>query len=156
MLKRRGASISPWTDFIGKISVSGMKRVRLRLHHRLLTIHDPEIDRTTIGSKIEDATPSVVVADLRGYAILAESIVLEAHVATKVTDQGQVTIPKWVQDQVGGPGSEVVFRRAADGCVIIEKAAVTMPLDPDRFAKLRGIADAGLSTDEIMAMTRGD
>jgi antitoxin PrlF len=75
---------------------------------------------------------------------------------TKVTDEGQVTIPRWVQDQVGGPGSEVVFRRAADGSVIIEKAAVTTPLDPDRFAKLRGIADAGLSTDEIMAMTRGD
>ena len=76
--------------------------------------------------------------------------------ATKVTDEGQVTIPKWVQDQVGGPGSEVVFRRATDGSVIIEKAAATAPLDPDRFAKLRGIADAGLSTDEIMAMTRGD
>jgi AbrB family looped-hinge helix DNA binding protein len=76
--------------------------------------------------------------------------------ATKVTDEGQVTIPKWVQDQVGGPGSEVAFRRAADGSVIIEKVAVTTPLDPDRFAKQRGIANAGLSTDEIMAMTRGD
>jgi antitoxin PrlF len=84
------------------------------------------------------------------------NIVLEAAMATKVTDEGQVTIPKWVQDQVGGPGSEVAFRRAADGTVVIEKAAVTTPLDPDRFAKLRGIADAGLSTDEIMAMTRGD
>jgi antitoxin PrlF len=76
--------------------------------------------------------------------------------ATKVTDEGQVTIPKWVQDQVGGPGSEVAFRRAADGSVIIEKAPVTTPLDPDRFAKQRGIADAGLSTDQIMAMTRGE
>ena len=45
--------------------------------------------------------------------------------------------------------------RAADGSVIIEKAAVPAPLDPDRFAKLRGIADAGLSTDEIMALMRG-
>jgi antitoxin PrlF len=76
--------------------------------------------------------------------------------ATKVTDENQVAIPKWVQEQVGGPGTEVVFRRAADGSVIIEKALDTAPLDPDRFAKLRGIADAGLSTDEIMAMTRGD
>jgi bifunctional DNA-binding transcriptional regulator/antitoxin component of YhaV-PrlF toxin-antitoxin module len=75
---------------------------------------------------------------------------------TKVTDEGQVKIPKWVQDQVGGPGSEVAFRRAADGSVIIEKVPVTTPLDPDRFAKQRGIANAGLSTDEIMAMTRGD
>jgi antitoxin PrlF len=77
--------------------------------------------------------------------------------ATKVTDEGQVTIPKPILDHLGiGPGSEVAFRRAADGSVIIEKAATTTPLDPDRFAKLRGIADAGLSTDEIMAMTRGD
>jgi bifunctional DNA-binding transcriptional regulator/antitoxin component of YhaV-PrlF toxin-antitoxin module len=100
--------------------------------------------------------PSVVVAVLRSYAILSGNIVLEAAMATKVTDECQVTIPKWVSDQLGGPGSEVAFRRAADGSVIIEKAAVTTPLDPDRFAKLRGIADAGLSTDDIMAMTRGD
>jgi antitoxin PrlF len=76
--------------------------------------------------------------------------------ATKVTDEGQVTIPKWVQDEVGGPGSEVAFRRAADGSVIIEKASVTAPLDPDRFAKLRGIAGPGPSTDEIMTLLRGD
>jgi antitoxin PrlF len=82
--------------------------------------------------------------------------IVEAGMATKVTDENQVAIPKWVQEQVGGPGTEVVFRRAADGSVIIEKAPGTAPLDPDRFAKLRGIADAGLSTDEIMAMTRGD
>jgi antitoxin PrlF len=75
--------------------------------------------------------------------------------ATKVTAEDQVTIPRWVSDQLGGPGSEIAFRRAADGSIIIEKAART-PLDPDRFAKLRGIADAGLSTDEIMAMTRGE
>jgi len=75
--------------------------------------------------------------------------------ATKVTDEGQVTIPRWVQDQVGGPGSEVAFRRAADGTIVLEKAEVTA-LDPDRFAKLRGHAGPGLTTDEIMAMTRGE
>ena len=59
--------------------------------------------------------------------------------ATKVTDEGQVTIPKWVQDQVGGPGSEVAFRRAADGTDRIgEGRGSSTPLDPDRFAKLRG------------------
>src|ERR1700726_4156262 len=78
------------------------------------------------------------------------TLLLEAAMATKVTDEGQVTIPKWVQDQVGGPGSEVAFRRAADGTVVLEKAEVT-PLDPDRFAKLRGDAGPGLTTDEIMA-----
>jgi antitoxin PrlF len=77
--------------------------------------------------------------------------------ATKVTDDGQVTIPRPVLEHLGiGPGSEVAFRRAADGSVVLEKAEATAALDPDRFAKLRGIAGPGLSTDEIMAMTRGD
>jgi bifunctional DNA-binding transcriptional regulator/antitoxin component of YhaV-PrlF toxin-antitoxin module len=82
-------------------------------------------------------------------------VLLEAKMATKVTDEGQVTIPKWVQDQVGGPGSEVAFRCAADGSIVIERAETT-PLDPDRFAKMRGDAGPGPTTDEIMAMTRGE
>ncbi len=77
--------------------------------------------------------------------------------ATKITDDGQVTIPQFVLQQLGiGPGSEVEFRRAADGSVVIEKVKAAEPLDPDRFEKVRGTADAGFSTDEIMAMTRGD
>ena len=77
--------------------------------------------------------------------------------ATKVTDEGQVTIPKPVLEHLGiGPGSEVAFRRAPDGTAVLEKAEDAPPLDPDRFAKAIGSADAGLSTDEIMAMTRGE
>jgi antitoxin PrlF len=76
--------------------------------------------------------------------------------ATKVTDEGQVTIPKWVQDHVGGPGSEVAFRRAADGTIVLEKAEVAPPLDPDRFAKAVGSAGPGPSTDEMMALLRGE
>lgn len=76
--------------------------------------------------------------------------------ATRVTAEGQVTIPKWVSDQLGGPGIEVAFRRAADGTIVLEKAEATPPLDPNRFAKLRGDAGPGLTTDEIMAMTRGE
>jgi hypothetical protein len=53
-----------------------------------------------------------------------------------------------------GPGSQVAFRRAADGSIVIEKADGTR--QPSRLAKLRGIAGPGLSTDEIMAMTRGE
>jgi antitoxin PrlF len=81
---------------------------------------------------------------------------MEARMATKVTDEGQVMIPRWVQDQVGGPGSEVAFRRAADGTIVLEKAEAVTPLPINRLEELVGIADAGLSTDEIMAMTRGD
>lgn len=75
--------------------------------------------------------------------------------ATRVTSKGQVTIPKAVRDHLGiAPGSEVTFRRAADGSIVIEKADGTRR--PSRFAKLVGIAGPGPSTDEIMAMTRGE
>jgi AbrB family looped-hinge helix DNA binding protein len=77
--------------------------------------------------------------------------------ASKITRECQVTLPRFVLDQLGiGPGSEVEFRHAADGGIVLEKAEAAPPLDPDRFAKLRGIAGPGPSTDEIMAMTRGD
>lgn len=75
--------------------------------------------------------------------------------ATRVTRKGQVTIPKPVRDHLGiGPGSQIVFRRADDGSIVIEKADGTRR--PSRFAELVGAAGPGLSTDEIMAMTRGE
>ncbi len=75
----------------------------------------------------------------------------------KVANNGQVTIPKPVLDTAGiVPGSEVAFRNAADGSVVIERVREAKPLDPDRLEKVRGIAGPGLSTDEVMAMTRGD
>ena len=75
--------------------------------------------------------------------------------ATTVTSKGQVTIPKPIRDYLGiGPGTSVHFRRAEDGHIIIERVDGTRP--PSRFAKFVGIAGPGPSTDEIMAMTRGD
>ena len=75
--------------------------------------------------------------------------------ATKVTSKGQVTIPKPVRDHLGiVPGSEVEFRMAPDGGIVIERSDGKK--QPSRFAKLVGIAGPGLSTDEIMAITRGD
>ena len=72
-----------------------------------------------------------------------------------ITSKGQVTIPKPLRDYLGvGPGSKVEFRPGADGTLVVEKADGTKKLS--RFAELVGIADTGLSTDEIMAMTRGD
>lgn len=75
--------------------------------------------------------------------------------ATTVTQKGQVTIPKPIRDHLGiGPGSKVEFKRAPDGGILIERADGQKP--PSRFAELVGSAGPGLSTDEIMAMTRGD
>ncbi|MBL0370820.1 AbrB/MazE/SpoVT family DNA-binding domain-containing protein [Rhizobium sp. KVB221] len=75
--------------------------------------------------------------------------------ATTVTAKGQVTIPKSVRDMLGiTPGSKVDFQRAADGSIVLvtanhgEKAS--------RFARFRGHAGKGMSTDAILALTRGE
>ena len=82
------------------------------------------------------------------------SIITEDEMTTTVTAKGQVTIPKSVRDLLGiVPGSKVDFRRAADGSVVLSRADREQP--PSRFAKLRGHAGKGLTTDEIMALTRG-
>jgi antitoxin PrlF len=75
--------------------------------------------------------------------------------STTVTSKGQVTIPKQVRDLLGiGPGSLIDFERAPDGRVVLVK--VEKKARQNRFARLRGHAGKGLSTAEIMAMTRGD
>ena len=72
-----------------------------------------------------------------------------------VTEDGLVTLPQHMLDQLGiRPGDEVQFRRRTDGSVVIERAGP--PLQPGRFADLRGHAGLGLTTDKIMAMTRGE
>jgi antitoxin PrlF len=74
---------------------------------------------------------------------------------TKVTSNGRVTVPKRIRDYLGiEPGSEVAFRRAADGSIVIERADGTRP--PSRLAKLVGSAGPGPTTDEIMAILRGE
>jgi AbrB family looped-hinge helix DNA binding protein len=75
--------------------------------------------------------------------------------ATTVTRKGQVTIPKPVRDYLGiRPGSQVDFRRTDDGGVVIENADGPRP--PSRFAKARGSAGPGMTTDELMALLRGE
>jgi antitoxin PrlF len=74
---------------------------------------------------------------------------------TKVTSNGRVTVPKRVRDYLGlEPGTEVAFSRALDGSIVIERADGTRP--PSRFEKVCGSAGPGPSTDEIMAMLRGE
>jgi antitoxin PrlF len=71
-----------------------------------------------------------------------------------ITVKGQVTIPKPVRDRLGlKPGDEVKFDLAPDGRVAISKAGAKPKRS--RFASLRGRAGKGLSTDQIMALTRG-
>ncbi len=75
--------------------------------------------------------------------------------ATTVTSKGQVTIPKPVRDRLGiEPGSAVDFELTPDGRVVLIKVDSDRPRS--RFEALRGTATAGLSTEQIMALTRGD
>ena len=75
--------------------------------------------------------------------------------ATTVTSKGQVTIPKPVRDLLGiVPGTQVEFHRAADGSVVLTRA--DHKAGRSRFGALRGHAGEGMSTDAIMALTRGD
>jgi AbrB family looped-hinge helix DNA binding protein len=74
---------------------------------------------------------------------------------TTLTIKGQVTIPKPVRDRLGvKPGDEVSFDLTEDGRVTIEKAKGKPR--PSRFAALRGHAGKGMTTDQIMALTRGE
>ncbi|WP_283195705.1 AbrB/MazE/SpoVT family DNA-binding domain-containing protein [Rhizobium sp. AN80A] len=75
--------------------------------------------------------------------------------STTVTSKGQVTIPKAVRDLLGiTAGSQVDFHRAKDGSIVLTRADSEKPVS--RFEKLRGHAGAGLDTDAIMALTRGE
>ena len=74
--------------------------------------------------------------------------------ATTVTTKGQVTIPKAVRERLGiEPGNAVSFELASDGRIVLSKVEGARPAN--RFEAMRGRAGPGLSTDEIMALTRG-
>jgi AbrB family looped-hinge helix DNA binding protein len=82
----------------------------------------------------------------------------------RVTTKGQVTIPKHVRDQLGiGPGSEVAFELAVDKAYLRKVEEVLSPEERQKrfeqvltqLRKTMGTATSGLTTDEIMDMTRG-
>lgn len=97
----------------------------------------------------------------------------------RINSKGQVTIPKALRNELGlAPGQDVDFARAADGAVLLRLSPVNagrlvenQQKNQDslaearergiaeymqRIEKLRGTLKGGPSTDEIMALTRGD
>jgi antitoxin PrlF len=86
---------------------------------------------------------------------LQSAIITEAAMNTRVTTKGQVTIPKNVRELLGlKPGSEVSFRYNANREIVLQRADGGQA--PGRIDKLRGHAGPGPSTDEMMAMLRGE
>ena len=78
--------------------------------------------------------------------------------ATTVTSKGQVTIPKRVRDGLGLKAGSKVEIEIQPG-----RTATLKPLGKERkneyvkrIEKVRGILKLGMSTDEFMALMRGD
>jgi antitoxin PrlF len=86
--------------------------------------------------------------------------ITESELATNVTVKGQVTLPKAVGEAANiRPGDRVNVRVRPEGGVIIEAEAAAKSAE----AYMNGLKDMssrrpfrGFSTEEIMAMTRGD
>jgi AbrB family looped-hinge helix DNA binding protein len=73
----------------------------------------------------------------------------------KITSRGQVTIPIGIRRRLGLlPGTEVAFE-ARGGAVIIRMVREDGRRGANVVARLKGKATAGLSTDDILALTRG-
>ena len=70
----------------------------------------------------------------------------------RVTTKGQVTIPLNVREVLGiMPETEIDFREDNGRFYIVK---ISKPKKTKQFNKLRGIATAKMTTDEIMNLTR--
>mgnify|MGYP003407322363 CR=1 FL=1 len=70
----------------------------------------------------------------------------------RVTDRGQVTIPKRLRDRLGiRPGEILEFDEGADGVIEVRKASARSALDA-----AYGALPLDRSTDELMADLRGE
>ena len=73
----------------------------------------------------------------------------------RVTEKGQVTIPKDLRDALGiGAGTEVAFERN-DETIVLRKIDEGTSRGRRIADRLRGRGDVDMTTDEIMALTRG-
>jgi AbrB family looped-hinge helix DNA binding protein len=77
---------------------------------------------------------------------------------TTVTRKGQVTIPKPIRDQLNlKPGNKVDFELTPEGRFVLVKVGKKPAARVEgRFDRLRGTMKSDMTTDEIMALMRGD
>jgi AbrB family looped-hinge helix DNA binding protein len=73
----------------------------------------------------------------------------------RVTSKGQVTIPQEIREKLGLlPNTEVEFEIRGDS-VRIRKMSGKRPRGDRLVAQMRGKGSVRMSTDEILALTRG-
>ena len=73
-------------------------------------------------------------------------------IKVRVTTKGQVTIPRHIREALGiTPETEIDFKEDNGKFYIVK---TSKPSKTGNFKKLRGIATAKMSTDEIMSLTR--
>ena len=73
----------------------------------------------------------------------------------RVTTKGQVTIPQEIREKLGiTPAVEIDFIAEKDRVYLVKREGQAKRTH--KFRKLRGIANVKMTTDEIMALTRGD
>ena len=71
----------------------------------------------------------------------------------RVTTKGQVTIPQNIREKLGiFPATEIDFIENQGRVYLVRIKGKTKT---QRFKKLRGVATVKMTTDQIMALTRG-
>jgi len=76
----------------------------------------------------------------------------------RVTSKGQVTIPQEIRDKYGFlPQTEVTFVEEGDRVYLVKHPGTTITGRGQRLiAQMRGRATVHMSTEEILALTRGE
>lgn len=73
----------------------------------------------------------------------------------RITSKGQVTIPQEMREQFGLlPSTEVIFEASKSG-LLIKKAKNSKSFGNKIIERMRGRSNVKMTTDEIMALTRG-
>lgn len=70
---------------------------------------------------------------------------------TRVSERGQITIPKQVRERLGLRPGQVLEVREDEGRVVLTKVHPRSPVD-----EVYGVLDLGRPTDEILRELRGD
>jgi AbrB family looped-hinge helix DNA binding protein len=90
------------------------------------------------------------------YVVLVRLLLLLLETGTmRITSKGQVTIPLEIRRKLGLlPNVEVTFEIAGNS-VRIRKAKSGSLRGRELIQRIKGKASSGLTTDQIMALTRG-